>query len=480
MKMKKRFLVLMTLVSVLLLTVGCTQASTVPPVSPTEADEVANEVQVEPAALPLKELGYNGPELSDEPVTIRILRSSFDPYLEELFQGFYKEFTTAYPNITIEEDIVPFGELFQKIQTVAASGNPPDIYLVDGPFVKSYVYYDMLLPLDSYLTSEYMADILAPSKAEHSSDGIMYAMPMWQSASAMYFNKDIFTEAGVEFPPETDDPSQGWTWEQYLDAWIKLTKDTNNDGVPEIWGLAPSEFGPGGIGSNYYYEGLFIRSFGDPTADKESSAYKTWASINEDGNSVVGYINTPEAVAAMQFYQDIFQKYKVSPTAGIPSAFIDGKAATYIATDGIVGRIANNAPNLNYGVSPIPSGGTPFTHTGSMAWAISSKTQNPSEVVALLTYLCSTDNIAEIVTITGELPALESTYAKFEKYSQLPGSLFLNELKTIGQPRPVSPGYSDYQTIMDAAIKDIGLGADPTERLAKAEQELEELLAKFR
>lgn len=488
---KRRVLLLVALLLALLIVPSCsTQAE------PEESEEVANtneqteteestdtgdeEVAAEEISVPSREEGYAGPALTSEQITIRILRNNLDPFLEELYHQWYDEFEAAHPNITIEEEAVPFGELFQKIQTVVASGDPPDIYLADGPFVKSYVYYDMLLPLDEYLTEEYMNDILPATRAEHSSDGKLYAMPMEQSALAMYFNVDMFEEAGVAPPPVTDNPDEAMTWEEAREMWQQMTMDPSGSGTPTVWGLAPSEFGPGGVGSNYYFEGVFIRSQGDPNAPEDSSAYKTWAAISPDGTSVEGYINTPEAVAGMEFYQSLFGENQVSPTSGIPSAFMDEKAATYIATDGIIGRFEQNAPDLNWSVSPIPRGTTGFTHTGSMAWMGSSQTDYPAEVAALLVWLHTPEHMQTYAEMTGHLPALISVYDQLDRFEEYPGTLFFNELSQIGWPRPVSAGYSEYQAIMDPAIKDIGLGADPAERLAQAEEELNQLLEKYR
>ena len=150
-----------------------------------------------------------------------------------------------------------------------------------------------------------------------------------------------------------------------------------------VW--RPLSLGAGGPGY-YYKDGIFIRSMGDPNADPESSAYKTFAAISEDGLSVEGYINTPEAREGMEWFQDLTMEWQVSPKVGIPGAFLDGRAAMDIADDWMIGDVkwAHPEGGFNYGASPIPYFNTSVTMTGSSTFAVSSQTKHPAEVAALL------------------------------------------------------------------------------------------------
>src|SRR5262249_50276139 len=161
---------------------------------------------------------------------------------------------------------VPYGDLQTKLQTYVASGDPPDILMGKGDFVPSYVFNEIALDLTPYLSTAFLNDIMPAVRNAQSVGGKLYAWPWEQGNTMFYFNKDLFQKANVQTPPETTDLSQGWTWQQLSDAWKQLNAALNKPGAePSIYALAASEYGPGGPGSSYFYESIYIRSLGDPS-----------------------------------------------------------------------------------------------------------------------------------------------------------------------------------------------------------------------
>jgi len=76
-----------------------------------------------------------------------------------------------------------------------------------------------------------------------------------------------------------------------------------------------------------WWKDMYIRSQGDPQAAPDSTAYKTFAGISLDGLTATGYIDTPEAIAGMQFYQDLYTQ-KLTPAVPISNMFESPQAAT--------------------------------------------------------------------------------------------------------------------------------------------------------
>ncbi len=487
---RKHLVVAITMLLVAAMVAGCAQpaptATPRPTVAPTKAPVAQpTAVPAEPGGAFMAQLrkdGYIGPALTTENITLRMLRTSRQAYEEALYKRWNEEFMAAFPNIKIEEEVIPFGDLFQKIQVIIAGGSPPDAMIIDGPFVKSYCYFDILAPLNTHVAAEYLADYVPATFEEHTCGDMIYAFPHQQASCAIFFNRDKFVAAGLERPPETTDINAGWTWEQFMEAWKKLTVTPAGAAAPDVWGLAPSEFGAGGVGSNYYLEGMYIRGKGDPKAPKDSEEWKTYASISEDGTDVKGYLDSDLAIEGMKFYQSIFQVEKVSPTAGMPNSFPDQRAATVLGTDAWVKRIQAANASLNFGVSPIPhySDGVPFTHGGSTTFAVTKGAKYPNEAFALLMYWHNLKNRIEFHQVTGSLPALISVFAELPYYQKLPDSLFQATLVEFAMPRPPGPGYSQYQSVSDLAIKDIGLGADVASTLHAAADELNGYLAQFK
>ena len=98
--------------------------------------------------------------------------------------------------------------------------------------------------------------------------------------------------------------------EEALAAWEDTTIDSNGDGVPEVWGVRWGQ----GTWTGDYEHGIFRRSNG-------AVGSPTYAGMGEDGLTFRGYLDTPEAVAAMQFYQDLHLVSKVTPVEPITRDF---------------------------------------------------------------------------------------------------------------------------------------------------------------
>lgn len=439
------------------------------------------EVETEPEAeilVPSREDGYAGPALTTEEITLRVMRANNSPEREEMWLGMLDEFMAAHPNISIEEEVVPWSEITAKVSAVVAGGDPPDIFFIDGPFVKSYAFQGIIRPIGEYMTQEYIDDYVTATLVEHSYQGEIYAPPENQSSLALFYNADMTEAAGIEPPTELAD---AWTFDEALDAWKKLQQDPSGEGNVEVWGLAPSIFGAGGPGY-YYKDGIFIRSMGDPDADPDSTAYKTFAAISEDGLSVEGYIDTPEARAGMEWFQALSMEHQITPKVGIPGAFLDGRAAMDIADDWMIGDVgwAHPEGDFNYGASPIPYFKTPVTMTGSSTFAVSSQTEYPAEVAALMIWTHTTENSYKLWQTQGTMPAQLSVFALAPEYEDLPYRIFFEELTNIGVPRPSSPGWLEYETLINPVLRDIALGADVAESLSFVEAEIDAQLAKYR
>jgi multiple sugar transport system substrate-binding protein len=423
--------------------------------------------------------GYKGPAPTDKPAQLKFTRQTFPPPVEQLIKDYYAEWASAYPNITVQEETVPYGDLQQKLQTYVASGDVPDLIMGRGDFVPSYVYNKLVADLTPFLKDDYIADLLPSVKSQQVVDGKLWAWPWETNNSIMYFNRDLWQKAGVPTPPETTDLSQGWTWDQWSDAWKKLVPALNSAGDPQIYALSASEYGNGGPGSNYWYEGIYIRSQGDPNAPKDSTAYKTFAGVSPDGSMASGYIDTPEAIAGMTFYQNLFTQ-KLTPSTAIARMFEDQKATTRVGGLGHWFRFTNPDTGIKFkwGASPVPRGKISMTHTTGDSPIILAKSKFQNEAAALMAFMCNDKNRLQWHKIWANPPARTSLFDKMG-YNDPIQQISINEIKA-GFAPPISPGYLEYFSAMNTAIKDIALGSNVEDRLHKAAKEIDGLLTAYK
>ena len=380
------------------------------------------------------------------------------------------DWNATHPCVQITVTEVPYGNLTQKTDILAASNNPPDIYTIDGPDIATYAASGVLLPLDNYITPQYKADMVPATLKEESYGGHIYSPGIDQTTVGLFYNKTMTDKLGIT-PPST---LPGWTWAQAVAAMQKCQQGP--PGNATVWGFAPSIFGNGSPGS-YYESGIWLRSMGDPKAAVDSSAYKTFAQIAPDDSTVDGYVNSPEAIQGAQFYQDLFNKYGVMPKAGIPNAFIDGKACFDYEASWFLGSLTAAKVPFQWSVTPIPYFVTPISHTGDVSYAVSSKTKYPDQAAALVLFISNTAEELKHVELWGDLPALSSVAAQMPELKTFPLSLFNETLLNEGYPRPSSPHYLQFEAEMSSAMHDIALGTDPKTRLDQAVQVIDQALA---
>ncbi|MCX6049745.1 MAG: extracellular solute-binding protein, partial [Chloroflexi bacterium] len=140
------------------------------------------------------------------------LKATFDP----IFASIEQETKTKIRSVP-----TPYGEMLTKLLTMTAGGTPPDLTSAASDWVKDASGRGIFLSLQDRLsllpfpTSDFM-----PSRLQDGSyNGVSYSVPVDQGSTGMYYNKDIFDKAGIEYPNKT------WTWEKLREVAIQLTVD---------------------------------------------------------------------------------------------------------------------------------------------------------------------------------------------------------------------------------------------------------------
>lgn len=425
--------------------------------------------------------GYQGPELDSKPIVLRFMRQSYSPEVNTFFSKLYAAFSAAYPNITIKEELVPYGDLPTKLKVYVASNDAPDVMMGRNDFTAAYAAGQIALPLNDYFTDAYLSDIYAPLREAASAGGKLYCIPWDNNVEVLLFNRDLFSRAGVAPPPESDNIDDGWTVEQMIESMTALTHNLRAKGDTATWALASSTAGNGGPGSNYtQHESFWIRMMGDPKADPGSDDYKTWAGISADGLSASGYLDTAGAIAGMKNYQTFFTA-GLTPTGIVPDQLTAGTAALHMDSFSVANLYLSpgSKPTFDWGVSPMPKGKTLFGCNSSDAPIVWSKTPNPDAAAALVAYLCNDANRIQFARLWGSVPARTSLIQQMTEYQGTKQKLAVALAnRSTGAPRSV--GWFDYFNAVNPAVKNIALGADPATTLHDTAKQIDQLLVKYR
>ncbi len=222
-------------------------------------------------------------EAADETQVVKFWYHFDNP--ETALNPLIEKFEAENPGIKIEAERISWDTYNQKLLTAIAGGYPPDVAQVKLWWQPQLVEMGALLPLDDYIADWDGKDDVYDKiwDLTRHSDGKQYYMPLQMVILYLYYRTDMFDELGLEVPK---------TREEFLDVAQKLTRDTDGDGVVDVYG-----FGIRGARGGHDWWGTFVLSSGAEFFDA-------------NGNSG---LTTPQAIAANQWFIDLYRKYKVSP-----------------------------------------------------------------------------------------------------------------------------------------------------------------------
>jgi multiple sugar transport system substrate-binding protein len=134
-----------------------------------------------------------------------------------------KLFTEKNPNVTIDFQWFPFGDLGKKLSVGFATGTAPEGFVSQDWFMPVWLDKGLLAPLDverlGYPSMAAFQDDYAPAFVSGAvKEGKAYGFPLWFYGYCNYLNTKIFKEAGLD--PEKDAPQ---SWEQLGEVAKRLT-----------------------------------------------------------------------------------------------------------------------------------------------------------------------------------------------------------------------------------------------------------------
>lgn len=332
--------------------------------------------------------GANG-----EVVLTWLVRS--DPNLIEWEHRVIDAFEEENPGIRVQLQTIPQGEIDQKLQTMIAGGNVPDVWSpnwADSGF-GSYYAMGALKDLSPFLEEE--PDVLdgideTLTDVYEMEDGV-YGIPILSMGSFLYYNRDLFDEAGVPYPP-TDWNDESWDYDAMIDAAQAITQ---NDLPPtqRVYGVLDED----SPNKNAWAFG------GDFFADED---YET-GTLSEP---VV--TENPRNREAIQQRSDLINLHEVMPPQSeiaalqqLSDPFLSGRVGMVMKGGWGTRQYANT--DLNWGLAAYP-----YTNEERQIslyvdpWSISEGSKHPEEAWEFLKFLLDPDKAAKwMVEMTLESPA---------------------------------------------------------------------------
>lgn len=142
------------------------------------------------------------------PVTLKVANYAL---LESGYEPFWKQvkvdFEAANPDITIEWVTAPYGEIVNQVVNMAGGGNKVDVIFGEIDWVPGLVDAGLAAPVRDILSQAFVDDFYPDVLKSFEVEGKPYGIPLYVSPYVLYYNKNLFTKAGLDpnKPPKTYD-----------------------------------------------------------------------------------------------------------------------------------------------------------------------------------------------------------------------------------------------------------------------------------
>jgi multiple sugar transport system substrate-binding protein len=380
---------------------------------------------------------------------VRVVVSYYSAQTGPIFEAMAEEFEKANPDIDIQIEVVNWDSLEQKLVTDVAGGTAPDISIIGTRWLAGYVQEGIAEPLDDYMSDEFKAQFIDTFMSPSVFDGTTYGLPVAASARAMYYNKAIFEQAGIAQPPAT--------WDELKEAAAKIAALEGD-----------------------------IYGFGIQGKEIETDAYWYYAfwthggELLEDGRSGIA---SEAGVQAANLYKSMIDEGLTQPDVtaynreNMQDLFKQGRLGILLTGPWLRGQLQEEAPDIQYGIAPIPAGTTRATYGVTDSIIMFASSEVKEDAWKFLEEAAFTDKWRREFTLKeGFLPVFKSV-AEDPHFADDPQLAAFTELLPYAKFAPIIPNWEEMADATTRALQQIYLGeAAPEQALGEAAGRIDELL----
>ncbi len=309
------------------------------------------------------------------------------------------KYTQSQDKVEIEVICIPWENYMTKLNTMATAGELPDTGIMSEAGVLQWASQGMLAdisemygqgeskPLDS-LAFKYQGKPVAYSTANE--------------ILLMFFNKKMFDDAGVAYPPQSLD--KAWKWDEFVSVAKQLTLDKN--------GKRPGDAG---------FDSQNIVQYG-ALVENLTWQLETWCISNgggfysEDGSKVI--INDPKSIEAIQKVADLHLVDHVAPLSagntddGVQRSIINGTCAMTTNGQWNIGTCLNawKDEGNEYGVAVLPYMDKKVTLCTGGPNVVFNQTKNLREAMDWIKWYAQEENSWALIEQGIWMPVLEKWY----------------------------------------------------------------------
>lgn len=351
---------------------------------------------------------------------------------KEMMQSLVDGFNASQDEYEASHVYVPFADYEKQLTLGIASGELPDLVILDGCSMASFIQLGLFGDIsDADINwDEYMEGPMESTML----DGKHYGIPFATNCTALFYNKDLFDAAGIDYPDENT------TWDEFHEMAKALTKD----GV----------YGFGNAATNTD-EGTFqclqwLYTAGGSYTDIEDGvdAYKLMQEMIEDGSWTKECVNWTQS--------------------DVNNNFMAGNLAMQQNGPWQIPGIEANAPDLNYGVTVLPKKDVDSDQATSILGGENMgvvKKDDTSGAEAFLKYYDQTDVMVDAMKQYGSYPP-KTEAANDSYWTDDPiQKAFLTQIET-SIPRGPSASWPSYSSAIQTGFQEVMTSAKTPEQAA--------------
>lgn len=294
-----------------------------------------------------------------------------------------------HPEITINAQVYPSNTYRDQLDTRIAGNDWPDVMRYTYQRLGKFKESDTMLDLGPYISEESLNDLIPAFRAACTYNGKLVAMPHHTDVIALFYNKQMLADAGIEVPGSL---SEAWSVEEFTEIARKLKTANNLD------------YAMGGIwenGSGYRYL-PFLYMYGG-------------ALMSEDQTEIT--MITPAALEAIQLYEswrkeDLINNVAFTATPACNMMFVAKQTAFAFAGSWHCSYMQENMAN-EWGVTYMPqkNGKTGSDMGGNGIFAYTG-TKYPKAAAIVVEYLTRAENMKGFCEAGNFIPVRQSLMAE--------------------------------------------------------------------
>lgn len=351
-----------------------------------------------------------------------------------------------HPEITVKPQIYPSNTYRDQLDTRIAGDDWPDVMRYTYQRLGKFKETDTMLDLTPYIPEENLEDLVPAFKEACTYEGKIVAMPHHTDVIALFYNKKMLADAGIEVPRSID---KAWSWEELTDIARKLKAANHLD------------YAMGGIWENssgYRYLPFIYMNGG--------------ALMNEAQDKIT--MDTPEVLEALRLYEswrkeDLINNVAFTATPAANMMFVAKQLAFDFAGSWHCSYMEENMPG-EWGVTYMPqrNGKTGSDMGGNGIFAYKG-TKYPKAAAIVIKYLTDAEQMKGFCEAGNFIPVRKSLMEGDMKFSTFQDEmkLFMEIAGTIDQKMAADETSVPFQNLniafneaMDPMVVDGSLTAE--------------------